>query len=76
MNITHTIKNTLGALVLTGALFLAIGTSSPVFANEGTPGGGETNLNLLKKTGNINGGPTMTELQLAPKNNQKVGKSQ
>lgn len=55
----------IGAALVLGSLMI-----TPVHAQGGISGGGQSTGEILEKTGNLNGGPTINQLQFAPKNTQ------
>tara|TARA_B100001179_G_scaffold211883_1_gene179455 strand:+ start:968 stop:1513 length:546 start_codon:yes stop_codon:yes gene_type:complete len=63
-------KIIIGGIVL-GTLVFGGMVITPVYAQSGLPGGGASGPGeILEKAGNLNGGPTINQLQFAPKNTQ------
>lgn len=66
-------KNFLHKKIIIGGIVLGIFgflMTIPVYAQGGIGGGAPGPGEILKKTGNLNGGPTINQLQFAPKNTQ------
>ena len=60
-------KIIIGGIVL-GTLVFGGMVITPVYAQSGLPGGGASGPGeILEKAGNLNGGPTINQLQFAPK---------